>query len=761
MSSTNTSSGQANHRGPDQRFLIRHIALTLVRGWWIVAITLAITVGAAVAYLVWSDPIYRAETTVIVDTDRRTSGALDLVGLGAYRDVLVEVEVLRSLDMARRVASRLEAMRAESAASVASWPIFRVDAPAQSTTATLARAIQDQIDVDQVRREVGVIRIGVRSSWPEEARRIADLYAEEYARRNLDASRSDAALLKTFLDEQMDSRSAELAATEAAIQAFQETENAVPLDREADQLASRLAELQSLEDQAQVEYDMVKAQLSALREEAERIEPNLYGRVASGLETGIDALQRDIADREVAVETKYARNPGLREDPTVDPELVRDLTTLAGLRSEVNDRARRYVDEVMSTGGIDPTVVGRLGQGASVPGALANISRLRTGITEKSIEASGLKARLAVLQSRIRRYEQDFERIPRQTRELASLERARRSGETTYEWLQQRYEEARVAEQSEFGYVRVLDTADTPVDPVAPRPVYTLALAVMLGLIVGLLIVFGRETLDDRPRRAEDFNRIGLPVAGVLPEAHVGRDRADGTSPSHRGRAEMAAAYVRIATLLDLGSGTTGPPQLILVSSVSPGPDSAAVAANLAMAYAQSGQRTLLLELDADAPSMHDRLGLPAAPGVSNVLLEGCLARDAVFAAPGSGFYVMPFGDLDVGSRLFPPIEMAAALLTYLRRSFSRIVIDAGSIMPTTRMVAMVPHVDSVLLVAEAGNTRAAEIEEVRGLLARAGTPAVHTVLSPAPSRRWVTEGRRASGSHPGRALLRPAPRLV
>ena len=753
--------GAEDRSGASADSVLRHVVTTLVRSGWIVLVCLAITLLAAVAWLAWADPVYRAETTVIVDTDRRAGGAMDLVGLGAYRDVLVEVEVLRSLDMARRVASRLEGIRAESSPSIASWPIFRTDEPGGMTTATLARAIQDQIEVDQVRREVGVIRIGVRSSLPEEARRIADLYAEEYARRNLDASRSDAALLKTFLDEQMDSRSAELATTEAAIQAFQETENAVPLDREADQLASRLADLQSLEDQAQVEYDMVQAQLAALRREAERIEPNLYGRVASGLETSIAALQQDIADREVAVETKYARNPGLRDDPSADPELVRDIATLAGLRTEVNQRAREYVDEVMSTGGIDPTVVGRLGQGASVPGALANISRLRTDITEKTIEASGLKARLSVLQSRIRRYEQDFERIPRQTRELASLERARRSGETTYEWLQQRYEEARVAEQSEFGYVRVLDTADTPIDPVAPRPVYTLALAIMLGLIVGLLIVFGRETLDDRPRRAEDFNRMGLQVAGVLPAAHSALDRGDGSPSNPRGRAETAAAYVRIATLLDLGAGITGPPQLILVSSVAPGPDSAAVAANLAMAYAQSGQRTLLLELDADSPSVHGRLGLPSAPGVSNVLLEGRLARDAVFAAPGSGFYVMPFGDLDVGSRLFPPIDQAAALLTYLRRSFARIVIDAGSIMPSTRMVAMVPHVDSVLLVAEAGHTRTAEIEEVRGLMARAGTRSVHTVLSPAPPRRWVTEARRAPRSHFERALLRPAPTPV
>ena len=723
--------------------VFRYLFQTLLRGKWILIGVLTVVLGLVFFYLAYTPPVYLAKSTLIIDNSKEGQTGFDFTGLAANREVIVEVEVLRSLDVAKRVGRRLEGMLQGREYTryddLATFPLFQTEeGTLQDDPLVLARLLQKMIEVDQVRREVGVVKLEVKSTRAEEAELIANLYAEEYAKRNVEISRVEAAGLRQFVQDQLGARQESLSEAEQALQAYREQEDAIALDREAEQLTIQIADLQSSRDQALVELEMVEAELTSLESEVRQIEPNLAARVSSGLEHEISALQTNIAEREVRVEAKYARNPNLRGNEAQDPELVRDLEEIDRLKQQVAERSQRYVGEVLSTGGIDTDVAGR-GDGAGLQGALAIVSRLRRQITEKNIQASGLRARVNVLNGRMARYEREFARIPAQSRQLASLERQQLSLESTYQWLQERYEEARMAEESEFGYVQILDVAEVPNEPVEPRPFYSLVLGGLLGVILAVVLVFGREIMDERIRRPDDIKQLGLPLAGVIPRfdrtlkqirkgaSYRGSGLSEYLMVHHEPEASASEAYHRVLAGLEF-VGDAISPQVVLVTSPKAGEGKSVTAANLAVAMAQSGRRTLLLDANPRRAQVHHFFHDTFSPGMTNLLVGQAYMRASIRASTVHGLHYLPAGDAEA-SALVASRELTA-LITYLRRTYERIIIDAGALLTAGGAVALTALSDAVLLVIRTGKTAGVDLEEALDALGQIRAPRTAAILN-------------------------------
>jgi len=70
--------------------------------------------------------------------------------------------------------------------------------------------------------------------------------------------------------------------------------------------------------------------------------------------------------------------------------------------------------------------------------------------------------------------------------------------------------------------VSVVDPAIAPAEPVWPRPLLNMAVAGVLGAMIGLALVFMVESLDNRLKTEEDVRRhLGLPVLGAIQRIDV------------------------------------------------------------------------------------------------------------------------------------------------------------------------------------------------------------------------------------------------
>lgn len=66
--------------------------------------------------------------------------------------------------------------------------------------------------------------------------------------------------------------------------------------------------------------------------------------------------------------------------------------------------------------------------------------------------------------------------------------------------------------------VQIIDVAKIPGGPVEPRPFFNMAIAGILGIMLGIGLVFLVEYLDNTIKTPDDIERyIGLPVLGIIP----------------------------------------------------------------------------------------------------------------------------------------------------------------------------------------------------------------------------------------------------
>ena len=177
--------------------------------------------------------------------------------------------------------------------------------------------------------------------------------------------------------------------------------------------------------------------------------------------------------------------------------------------------------------------------------------------------------------------------------------------------------------------------------------------------------------------------------------------------------AESAAAeqYRALRTRI-VHADTGGPVSLLLVTSPGRGEGKTLTAANLALTMAQEyQQRICVVDADLRNPQIHRLFGLPAAPGLADVLAGRVSLDEALVTVADHHITVLPAGNAAHPAELLGTVTMRRMLDT-LRSQFDRIVIDAPSAVPLADVGILTPLVDSVLLVVRAGVTSKPAIQD-------------------------------------------------
>lgn len=165
-----------------------------------------------------------------------------------------------------------------------------------------------------------------------------------------------------------------------------------------------------------------------------------------------------------------------------------------------------------------------------------------------------------------------------------------------------------------------------------------------------------------------------------------------------------------------LQSMDTAGSKILAVTSPTPGCGKTVTAVNLAMSIARQPERSvLLMDLDLQKPRVSACLGLQRGRGVLNVLHgQASVAETIVHARIGiAGLMVLPNGGT-VGSSELMASRAMAKLFQDVRRDprVQTIIVDLPPILSSDDVIAILPHVDCVLLVVAVGTSTVAEIEE-------------------------------------------------
>ncbi|MBA2575508.1 MAG: polysaccharide biosynthesis tyrosine autokinase [Euzebyaceae bacterium] len=292
---------------------------------------------------------------------------------------------------------------------------------------------------------------------------------------------------------------------------------------------------------------------------------------------------------------------------------------------------------------------------------------------------------------------------------------------------------------NELGAVRALSVspgeiispASLPNAPAGPNHALDIAIALVVGLFLGLLLAFVRDRLDDRIRGISDLqDRFGLPVLASL--SRHGRRRGAEQSLVVLDASESLAAesFRRLRTNLLTLAEEHGLSSFVVTSAV-PGEGKSTTAVNLAIALAQSGRQILLVSADLRLPAVHRLLKLNNDRGLTDIL-TGRARPDDVIQRPAAvpQLQVIASGPL----RENPGDLLQSAALEQLveqRKTRQDIVIfDAPPVLAVADCLTLSRLVDGVILTAKARSTSRAAVAKAIEELGHAGATILGSVLS-------------------------------
>ncbi|MDT0631820.1 polysaccharide biosynthesis tyrosine autokinase [Rubrivirga sp. S365] len=724
---------------------LRGLLDVLLRGKWIVLGAFLIGVVLAGVYSLVTPSRYSSYAVLLVQKKEGDFGAIlpklpNAVGGGAFgseRNLSNELLVLRqSYPLALSVAERLLQQKRIPGTD---RPLTILEPADGDAAPPSAREVAFRLQGEYVTSELeepdaDAIRVGVESTDPEEAAFVANLYAAAFQDRTQESSRSGITESREYLERQVATQEDRLKDADAAVRRYLETEGGIALDEESSRIVERIADLQAQRDEAGIEVETRRASISALEEELQRIEPNLAGRLGSGLDAELEAAQERLVELQGDLDTFYSENPRLRES-AAPGERVLQLRREVGLaRDRIREISERLTDQSLATA---------TGPGDQRSG-FERAAELRSRMADERVSLDEAIAQRDQLAARLSDYEGELSRVPEQLVALAQLEREREAREQLYGGLEVSLQEARLAEESQLGYAQVIRPAFVAAYPFAPHRLRNVALGGLLGLVIGCVVAVGKVRLDHRIHRPDDLKALGAPVLATIPSTTdlIQRDFGGKEAVDVGGRevdahlvsllnpmAAASEAYRALRTAVQF-SRPDVVVKTVLVTSSNPSEGKSTTAANLAVVLAQAGRRVLLVDADLRKPTAHKKFGVPREPGLVQHLFESGPVDVASLPEVADDLWLLPAGKLVPNTSELLGSKRMRDVIEDLRDQFDVVVFDTPPVLAATDSALLSTQCDATVVVCRAGQTNDHDVEAALEALRGVGASVIGSVLN-------------------------------
>jgi succinoglycan biosynthesis transport protein ExoP len=402
--------------------------------------------------------------------------------------------------------------------------------------------------------------------------------------------------------------------------------------------------------------------------------------------------------------------PTLLAPPSGD-QLAGAVKELYAKQAELRNARQIYTDEYKKVKDLDAAVT---------------VLQAQTIPMFASALLSELRQREAELQRRISAQSVEMIKIPARSIEEMRLKRNVDVAQALYLSLQSKYSEAKLAEASTISDVRILDSAVAPQRPTLntkPR-ILLMAFAASAGLALALAILL--DQIDRRFRYPEQVTRdMGLAILGAVPTIRKRLDR----DIDHEEAAQVVEAFRAIRLNL-LHAYPPGGPVLLTVSSAGIGDGKSTIASNLALSFAESGLRTLLIDGDTRRGEQHLMFAVPQRPGLLDYLANGTAVDEILRPTARERLTILPCGSrLRRGPELLQGARMGA-LVGDLKSRFEVIVVDSPPLGAGIDPYALSTVTGNLLLVFRAGQTDRKMAEAKLALLDRLPVRLLGAVLN-------------------------------
>ncbi|MDV5227879.1 polysaccharide biosynthesis tyrosine autokinase [Providencia rettgeri] len=307
-----------------------------------------------------------------------------------------------------------------------------------------------------------------------------------------------------------------------------------------------------------------------------------------------------------------------------------------------------------------------------------------------------------------------IQKLPNTQQQIVRLTRDVESEQAIYNQLVAKQQELSVLNSGITADVRIIDSAESQPNAVAPKKALILVLAAILGFIVGCAYVIAREFFNNKIKGTEDIDALGINVYATIPfSSYEKKLIAEGNKHplALENPADTAVEAIRSLRTSVYFSVMNQGNNLVMVTSASPGVGKSFVTSNMAVVLANAGKKVLLIDTDLRKGRIHKAFGLSNKLGLSDYLSQSDTSQPNIHSNVIENLDVICRGKNVTHSSELLMSERFKRLLDTVKGQYDIVVIDTAPILAITDSAIIGKYVGTSLLIAYYGVNTVKDIE--------------------------------------------------
>ncbi len=634
------------------------------RKWWFVSVFLTImTLTAAVTFLM--PPIYMGKTTlqIIQDNPSAILGGSNADPLGALtgtseidRFYETQYKILQSPTLAYSLIDSLKLMDHPS------YKKMEADNPKDSPEVIRQKYAQDlllNLKVDPTKNSF-LVDIAFRSTDKVLAQKVPQAIQREYLKLSMANRQQSYVMLKEWLDGELSRLGKKLEISEQTVYADGlKRDNLSMEDNQYNIIVQKYVELSKALTAAQADKTVKESQYRQVTEKGSDAPLIINNPLVQQLRQQLALIESQAAGSGTIFGSKF-------------PERQAEVAKVKDLRDRLDHEVKRLQNSIRAD---------------------YETSARTEGLLKKEFDQQ--KAKMVEMQN-------DLVQHHVLTRDL-------QTNQALYEALLARMKEASIASTMVASNVSTITAAETPYEPWLPRPLLFLALAAVIGCMAGILTSFFVEYLDNSIKDVEEMEKVcRIPMLGMVPMAdakELGKQDGPPELISHYDPMSMIGEsifHIRTALML---SASESPPRVIVVTSANPAEGKTTTTTNIAISFAASDQRCLLIDCDVRKPRLHKVFKLSNQCGLTNYLTGGARLEEIVSNTEVPNLSIITAGPTPPNPNGLFVSAAFRNMVESFRNEYDHIVIDSPPIIGFADARSLSVNADGTVLVFRHHNT--------------------------------------------------------
>lgn len=501
------------------------------------------------------------------------------------------------------------------------------------------------------------LMIGVGYTHPDPiiAARVANLFADEFINYNLTLNIDGSMKAVEDLRIRADQQKEQVEEIELKLAEYREQNNAVSLDATENIASVQLASLNEMKLNNKNMYDQLETRWN-LVESFRREGKSLWELSFISEESSVARLLEKLSSTKIEISSLSKR---YREK---HPAMIQLLQTLQESETEL--------------------------QGA-----------VQTSVNRLSAMYAETKSNFELASQRLAEKEAELIELSKTRVEYSSLLREMEVQQGFLQALVARMTQEKAQVNLKNPNSRVIDPALPPMRHSSPNIVMNLAAGLFGGLAVGAGLIFLVAFLDDRVKSAFDIEgTIGLPMLGVVPRIKKLDSNSKAQAVASNVDRHVTETFRSIHSALKLNDESKNA-EVIVTTSTVPGEGKSFISSNLALTFANHGEKTLLLDGDLRLPNVARSMQLENNFGLLDHIEKDVSLDEVLIKEVYPNLDVLPSGGKSKNPTQVLNSAKFEAMLADLRDRYDRIVIDSPPLAAVSDALNLLPLADGVIYV--------------------------------------------------------------